>query len=90
MLASACIGPSELGFRRSQMNAVELAMTKEDKQDKLGPGPEPWVNTLAACKYLGISRVTLRRWIKMGRLQPKRLPGGEFRFRISELDALLD
>jgi excisionase family DNA binding protein len=51
---------------------------------------EPWVNTAAACKHLSISAPTIRRWIKAGRLKPKRTPTGELRFRRSELDALLD
>jgi excisionase family DNA binding protein len=55
-----------------------------------GPGLEPWVGLEAAAAHLGISKVTLRRWIKDKRLTPKRTPGGEFRFRLSELDVLLD
>lgn len=50
---------------------------------------EPWVNTAAACLHLGVSMPTLRRWIKAGRLKPKRTPTGEYRFRKSELDLLL-
>lgn len=51
---------------------------------------EPWVNTAAACKHLCISGPTIRRWIKADRLKPKRTPTGELRFRLSDLDALLD
>lgn len=51
---------------------------------------EPWVNTAAACKHLAISAPTIRRWIKAGRLKPKRTPTGELRYRRSELDTLLD
>ncbi len=51
---------------------------------------EPWVNTAAACKHLSISSPTIRRWIKAGKLKPKRTPTGELRFRKSELDTLLD
>jgi excisionase family DNA binding protein len=51
---------------------------------------EPWINTDAACKHIGISPVTMHRWIKSGKLKPKRTPGGEYRFRRSELDAVLD
>ena len=32
----------------------------------------------------------MRRWIKQKKLKPKRTPTGEYRFRRSELDALLD
>lgn len=51
---------------------------------------EPWVNTAAACLHLGVSMPTLRRWIKAERLKPKRTPTGEYRFRKSELDLLLE
>jgi excisionase family DNA binding protein len=54
------------------------------------PDSEPWVNTASACRHLGISTPTIRRWIKAGRLKPKRTPTGEYRFRRSELDNLLD
>lgn len=50
---------------------------------------EPWLKTLGACKHLNISEPTLRRWVKAKKLTPKRTPTGEFRFRKSELDALL-
>lgn len=51
---------------------------------------EPWINTAAACLHLGVSMPTLRRWIKAERLKPKRTPTGEYRFRKSELDLLLE
>jgi len=51
---------------------------------------EPWINTAAACVHLGVSMPTLRRWIKAERLKPKRTPTGEYRFRKSELDLLLE
>ncbi|MCX6879384.1 MAG: helix-turn-helix domain-containing protein [Verrucomicrobia bacterium] len=54
------------------------------------PDPEPWIDTTAACRHLSISAPTIRRWIKAGRLTPKRTPTGELRFRRSELDTLLD
>lgn len=50
---------------------------------------EPWVNTAAACKHLGISSPTFRRWIKAGKVKVKRTPTGELRFRRSELNELL-
>lgn len=50
---------------------------------------EPWIDTNAACRHLAISAPTIRRWIKAGRLKPKRTPTGELRFRRSELDLLL-
>lgn len=51
--------------------------------------PEPWVNAAAACGYLDISRSTLMRWVRRGKLTPHRTPTGEMRFRLSSLDAVL-
>jgi excisionase family DNA binding protein len=53
------------------------------------PEAEPWISSKLAARHLGISHITLRRWVKDGRLTPKRTPTGEFRFRRSELDAVL-
>ena len=50
---------------------------------------EPWINTAEACRHLHISIPTMRRWIKEKKVTPKRTPTGEYRFRRSELDALL-
>jgi excisionase family DNA binding protein len=51
---------------------------------------ECWINTSTACKHLAISPATIHRWIRTGKLKPKRTPTGEHRYRRSELDALLD
>jgi excisionase family DNA binding protein len=51
---------------------------------------EPWVSIEQACQHLGISIATMRRWIRDQRVKPKRTPGGHYRFRLSQLDALLD
>lgn len=52
--------------------------------------PESWVGTKKACQYLGISMPTIRRWIKDGILNPKRTPMRELRFRLSELNTLIE
>jgi excisionase family DNA binding protein len=66
-------------------------MKPSQKKNESARQREPWVSLADACQYLGISKVTMRRWIKEGHMiEPKRTPGGEFRFRISELDDLLE
>ncbi len=47
------------------------------------------MRTGKACKLLGISYITINRWIHAGRLPAIRLPGGEFRIRQSDIDRLL-
>lgn len=39
---------------------------------------------------LRVTRVTVGRWARDGRLASIRLPGGTLRFRRSDVDALLD
>ena len=51
---------------------------------------EPWVSIEPACRHLGISIPTMRRWIREEIVKPKRTPGGHFRFRITDLDKLID
>jgi hypothetical protein len=67
---------------RLQMN---INQRKQQKSE-----PEPWINTSAACRHLDISAPTIRRWIKAGKLKPKRTPTGDLRFRRSERDLILD
>ena len=64
-------------------------MKTTDRINHLTPDSEPWIDTNAACRHLAISAPTIRRWIKAGRLKPKRTPTGELRFRRSELDTLI-
>ncbi len=40
-------------------------------------------------KYLGASKDTIRSWIKKGVIQHRRI-GKQFKFKISEVDALVD
>lgn len=55
------------------------------------PEEERWLRTTEACAYLSVTRWTLDRYADAGRLHPRRLgtPGGELRWRQSELTALL-
>lgn len=53
-----------------------------------GPS-DPWLNTEAACNYLSVQKLTIYRWVKAKLLKTKRTPGGELRFRPSDLDNML-
>lgn len=65
-------------------------MTEKKKTENTKCSTEPWITTKSACQHLGVSRATIRRWIAAGILSPRRTPTGEFRFRRSELDQLLN
>jgi len=73
------------------MGALERARTNMKTKPTPTPaiGPEPWLDTAATCDHLAISKPTLYRWVKAGRITPRRTPTGELRFRRSELDAIL-
>ena len=66
------------------MNTIEPAIATPIKES------ETWIGTVPACEHLDISVPTMRRWIKDKKTKPKRTPTGEYRFRRSELDALLN
>ncbi len=65
-------------------------MKTKDTTTEPGAESEPWVNTKTACIHLGISMPTMRRWIKSKKLKPKRTPTGEYRFKRSELNLLIE
>jgi excisionase family DNA binding protein len=42
-----------------------------------------------SARHIGVTSETLRSWAKAGRIPYVRLPSGQFRFRISDLDAMI-
>ena len=70
--------------------AMASAVMSKQSKSIVGSDTEPWIGSSDACKHLGISLVTLHRWVKSKRIVPKRTPTGEYRFRRSELDAFLE
>jgi excisionase family DNA binding protein len=51
---------------------------------------EPWLSTKAVAVLCGVTGQTVRAWAKAGRLNPKKTPGGHYRFNPAEVDALLN
>jgi excisionase family DNA binding protein len=49
----------------------------------------PFLTPKDAAKYLGISKRTLARYVKEGRIKPGRINGRVLRFRWSDLDRLV-
>ena len=47
------------------------------------------LTTAEAAKRIGVSKMTVTRAVKAGRLTPLRTPGGHFRFRRADIEALL-
>jgi excisionase family DNA binding protein len=53
-------------------------------------GSRNFLNVGQAAEYLGVSPASLRNWSDQGRLPVYRTPGGQRRFRLSDLDDFLD
>lgn len=47
------------------------------------------LTTSAAAQFLGVSEETIRRWADDKRIRHIRLPSGQLRFRVSDLDEVL-
>ena len=43
-----------------------------------------------AAERLGVTVKTLRRWVDLGHLAPVRTPGGHYRYRSDEIEAIRD
>lgn len=65
------------------------ASTVSPPPKKDHPIESPYLTTREATAYLKISEPTVHRWVKEGILKPRRLPGGNLRFRRSDLDDVL-
>lgn len=51
--------------------------------------PEKWSSLEEIAEHLGVSKDTIRNWIKKGAIPHRRI-GKQFRFRISEVDEWVD
>jgi excisionase family DNA binding protein len=51
--------------------------------------PEKWSSLEEIAEHLGVSKDTIRNWIRKGVIPHRRI-GKQFKFRISEVDAWVD
>ncbi len=51
--------------------------------------PEKWSSLEDIAEHLGVSKDTIRNWIKKGVIPHRRI-GKQFKFRMSEVDAWVD
>lgn len=52
--------------------------------------PHELLTTAEVADLAGVSKITITRAVKAGRINPLRTPGGHFRFRRGDVDALLN
>jgi excisionase family DNA binding protein len=50
---------------------------------------ETWLSVGKIGKYCDVSRATVRRWIKTGKLSAIRLPGGHYRVDVADFKEFL-
>ena len=62
---------------------------KNGNGDEEIPDPEELLRTGKACQLLGISYITINRWIHSGRLPAIRTLGGEYRIRRGDIETVL-
>lgn len=48
------------------------------------------ITSAEAARIINVSKITIHRAVKAGRLTPLRTPGGHFRFRRADVEALLN
>lgn len=51
--------------------------------------PSALLTTSGAAQHLGVSEETIRRWADDKRIRHIRLPSGQLRFRVADLDEVL-
>lgn len=51
---------------------------------------EALIDINEAARLLSVTPESIRRWVGLGYLEAKRLPGGAFRFTRADLEALLE
>lgn len=64
-------------------------LTLPTMQDKHPPLPDDLLASGEAAKLIGVSRDTLKRWEKKGRISSRRTPEGHRRYRRGDVEALL-
>lgn len=87
----AILHPDHISMVPSVAQTRDRLEMERKKQNQVGcKQSEPWVNLKIASSYLGVFPGTLRRWVRENRVPARRTPGGNFRFRLSQLDSLLE
>ena len=52
--------------------------------------PRHFLNVGQAAEYLGVSAASLRNWSDQGKVPVYRTPGGQRRYRVSDLDKFIE
>lgn len=69
------------------IDSLSCSIQLEVKQ--MSNEPEKWSSLEEIAEHLGVSKDTIRNWIKKGVIPHRRI-GKQFKFKISEVDAWVD
>ncbi len=81
--------PIELGPRRAERRAGRPPLT-ETREEIIRRLLDPELTVHEAAAVLNLSKATLRRYTDQGKLSCRRTAGGQRRFRLSDILALLE
>ena len=67
---------------------LSVAAGKTRKEERMSPKTHTTMNAKDAAKYLGVSRFSLSKLVRQGKLTGYKTPGGQARYSIRELNRL--
>ena len=68
---------------------MQFAKVIQEEEQLMSNEPEKWSSLEEIAEHLGVSKDTIRIWIKKGVI-PHRKIGKQYKFKISEIDAWVD
>ena len=68
---------------------IVLVAAKQLEDIQMSNEPEKWSSLEEIAEHLGVSKDTIRNWIKKGVIPHRRI-GKQYKFKISEVDAWVD
>jgi excisionase family DNA binding protein len=68
---------------------IVLVAAKQLEDIQMSNEPEKWSSLEEIAEHLGVSKDTIRNWIKKGVIPYRRI-GKQYKFKISEVDAWVD
>lgn len=86
---SICLPLSKYRDTQKTCPTLLLYVLRMSKVLSMSNEPDTLLAVTAAAKRVGVTAQTLRRWQAMGLITARRTPGGQRRFRVGDLEALV-
>ena len=84
---------SAIPLRHSSESSQRLGQPRYicvDMKDMVERTPRHFLNVGQAAEYLGVSAASLRNWSDQGKVPVYRTPGGQRRYRVTDLDKFIE